>query len=81
MTDNVKNMIDGFMYHHNRGKTIPEIAEIFGVADGTVYAKLDIIARNNNIKSRQELLQQPHKPQSSKSKIHKKHESIEKKEF
>lgn len=61
MTDNVKNMINGFMHYHNQGKTIREIAEIFGVTSRTVYANLNIIAQNNNIESREELLQHPHK--------------------
>lgn len=46
---------------HNEGKTISEIAEIFGVSICTVYNNLQEIADKNKV-SRDSLLLRVHKP-------------------
>ena len=57
-TSKTHEMINGFMIYHNKGYTIPEIADVFGVSDETIYRNLGEIARNSNV-SRESLLAQP----------------------
>ena len=72
-TQRVENLIAGFMEHHNAGRTIYEIAEIFGVEFSTVYRHLQQIADANGV-SRESLLKKPvssysSRPSYSKEKV------------
>ena len=57
-TSKTHEMVEGFMLYHNKGYTIPEIADVFGVSDETIYRNLGEIAQNHNV-SRESLLAQP----------------------
>ena len=59
-----------FMKHHEEGKTIKEIAELYNVSKRHIYTSLQDIADENNV-SRESLLKKIHKkhqpPQNIKS--------------
>ena len=60
MSERTKRMIDGFMKHYEAGKTIPEIAKLYGLSNDTLYRYLDEIAKSNGFISRDDLLQEIH---------------------
>ena len=55
-SERVKQMIDGFMPLHEKGYSIPEIAEMFELSYATGYKYWQEIADKNGMK-RQDLLQ------------------------
>ena len=59
-SERVKQMKKDFIKYRESGKTIKEIANIFGLTDRTVYLHLQDIADENNL-SREELLFRVHK--------------------
>ena len=59
-SERVKQMKKDFIKYRESGKTIKEIANIFGLTDRTVYLHLQDIADENNL-SRDELLFRVHK--------------------
>lgn len=60
VSERVKLMKEGFMELHNRGMTIPEIADYYEVAPWTVYDALQNIADANGV-ARESLLQRAQK--------------------
>lgn len=59
-SERVIKMKKEFVKYRESGKTIKEIANIFGVTDRTIYLNLQDIADENNL-SREDLLFQIHK--------------------
>lgn len=55
-SERARLMKQNFMELHNRGLTIPEIAERYSLSNETIYKKLQIIADENGV-SRESLLQ------------------------
>ena len=61
LAERTKQMIQEFYSHHQDGKTIPEIAQIYSISEQTVYNHLQTIAENNGV-SRDSLLEVVPKP-------------------
>ena len=74
-SERVNQLIEHFMEDHNQGLSVSEIADKHKVSTRTVYSHLNEIAKRNN-RTREYLLQVPHKEHSSHSTTHK---NIEKK--
>ena len=67
-SERVKQLIDNFMAFHEKGLSIPEIADEFGLTSRTVYLHLQEIADLNGV-DRTSLLTIPHKPHIMSSKV------------
>ena len=76
-TQRVENLIAGVIDYHNQGRSIPEIAEIFGVEFSTVYKNLQKIADANNV-TRESLLKKPFSSYASRPSFSKDKVDIEK---
>lgn len=69
-SERVKQLIQNFMTFHNKGLSIPEIADKFGLTPGTVYLRLQEIADLNGV-DRTSLLTVPHKKHIVSSRVQK----------
>lgn len=74
-SERVKQLIDNFMTYHNKGLSIPEIADEFGLTSRTVYLRLQEIADLNGV-DRTSLLTVPHKPHVISSRVKKLHKDV-----
>ena len=61
LSERTKRMRKNFMKERREGKTIAQIARIYGMTVNTVYSNLQIIADENNV-SREALLQKTSGP-------------------
>ena len=68
LSERVKEMMKNYISLHEKGLSVSEIAERFGISEKTVYMRLGEIAEQNGL-SREELLVRPRFKESERKRL------------